>query len=251
MSEHDDYDLHLPEGPTTFALAVLAGLGIILFFVGTSDQHYDFTVPLGTAEESTHEVVGPAPTYMMLRETPRGPSSGLDEDLSVLAEIGGFVDGDRGLALTDRAELRSYDGAPPRIPHAVRQGSAAECLTCHETGLTLRGRRALPMSHTELTSCTQCHVVADAPMPGGEALPVDPRVGESSFVGMLSPERGPRAWDVAPPATPHRTFMRERCDSCHGDLGREGMQTPHPYRQSCEQCHAPNAEVDQRPGVER
>ena len=250
MSEPENHDLSLPEGAVTFMLVALAALGVTLFFIGTQKGHYDFTSPLGAGHEAVHDAVGPAPTYRQLRDTPRGTSSGIDADLAALS-VPTPAAGTVADALAARASLRSYDGAPPRIPHAVRQDAAPECLSCHEDGLTLRGRSALAMSHTELTSCTQCHVVAQAPMPGGEALPPDPRDVPSSFVGMASPDHGPRAWSIAPPQVPHKVFMRERCESCHGDLGRGGMQTPHPWRDNCEQCHAGPAEVDQRPGVKR
>ena len=59
---------------------------------------------------------------------------------------------------------------------------------------------------------------------------------------------GNRAWSIAPPEIPHRTFMQERCESCHGVNGRDAIRSTHPWRQSCEQCHAPSAEFDQRGG---
>jgi cytochrome c-type protein NapB len=40
--------------------------------------------------------------------------------------------------------------------------------------------------------------------------------------------------------------MRDDCMSCHGPQGLFGLRTPHPDRQSCLQCHVPNAELDQR-----
>jgi cytochrome c-type protein NapB len=86
-------------------------------------------------------------------------------------------------------------------------------------------------------------------MPGGQDLPPDPRAVDNSFAGFPSPDQGPRAWDIAPPQIPHRTFMRERCESCHGVNGRDAIRSSHPYRQSCEQCHAASAEKDLRPGL--
>lgn len=250
MASPDD-DRHGAQGATSFLLAVAAGLAVILFFVGTSSRDYDFVTPLGHTETVEDPDVGPAPNYRALRNTPRGTSSGLDEDLAVLASAAVPAAGGKAAALAERSTLRSYEGAPPRIPHSVRQDAAPECLSCHDEGLVIRGKQALPMGHRELASCTQCHVVTDAPMPGGADLPPDPRDVPSSFVGMEGPDRGPRAWSSAPPQMPHPEFMRERCLACHGDLGRSGMQTPHAWRTNCEQCHAPSAQVDQRPGVER
>ena len=63
----------------------------------------------------------------------------------------------------ERALRRAYDGAPPVIPHPVRDGGAAECLACHATGFALAGRRASGVPHADFASCTQCHVVASGP----------------------------------------------------------------------------------------
>jgi cytochrome c-type protein NapB len=46
---------------------------------------------------------------------------------------------------------------------------------------------------------------------------------------------------------PHPTHMRENCESCHGVAGPHGLRTPHAERQSCTQCHAPDAKLDRRP----
>jgi nitrate reductase (cytochrome), electron transfer subunit len=54
-----------------------------------------------------------------------------------------------------------------------------------------------------------------------------------------------RAFDGAPPTIPHSTLMRTDCLSCHGPQGLYGLRTPHPERQSCLQCHAPGAHLDQ------
>jgi cytochrome c-type protein NapB len=40
--------------------------------------------------------------------------------------------------------------------------------------------------------------------------------------------------------------MRENCMSCHGEGGTSAIRTSHPDRQSCTQCHAPDAGYDQR-----
>lgn len=44
---------------------------------------------------------------------------------------------------------------------------------------------------------------------------------------------------------PHGTQLRSDCLSCHGPPGLVGLRTPHPDRQACVQCHAPNAELDE------
>jgi nitrate reductase (cytochrome), electron transfer subunit len=93
------------------------------------------------------------------------------------------------------------------------------------------------MSHKPYASCTQCHVVAVTPMPGGAELALDLRGGENGFVGLEQPTSGPRWTGIAPPQLPHRTWMRENCTSCHGPNGRDAIRSSHPYRQSCTQCH--------------
>ncbi len=144
-----------------------------------------------------------------------------------------------------RRTARAYDGAPPTIPHAVDQRGAPACLACHAEGLSIDGKVARPMSHPAYTSCTQCHVTRNGPLPTLALLPpsVDPR---GDFRGLASAGKGTRAWPGAPPQMPHRSFMRERCVACHG-VWATGVASSHPYRQSCTQCHAPAARADQMP----
>lgn len=235
------------------AAAVVGGVALVGFLAGTSRSDYTLDTPLTPLPAGGHDVA-PALSYTELRDHPRGAhASGFEEELASMRGPSPLdpvdVGRDRGPALEQRARLRAYDGAPPRIPHPVRQDSAAECLVCHDEGLRFRGRLAPPMSHRELTSCTQCHVVDEAPMPGVGALPPDPRAVPNSFAGLASPDGGPRFQPIGPPQIPHRSVMRERCASCHGVNGRNPMRSTHPARQSCEQCHTPSAVLDQRPGA--
>lgn len=149
----------------------------------------------------------------------------------------------RAEAVRARAERRTHDGAPPRIPHAIDQQGQPSCLACHEYGAVIAGRIAPAMSHESYTSCVQCHVVMLDPRPPGL-----PRSEEAtnSFSGLSSPGAGPRSGAIAPPRMPHGTWMRQRCDSCHGTAGLPGLRTTHPQRQSCNQCHPPQAEIDPR-----
>jgi cytochrome c-type protein NapB len=249
-------------GALRIFLAVVVGVALIGFVRGTSTGGSDDALAVGDAAAAAIPAgadvsgVAPARSYRELRLSPRGEGSGWETDLAAIAAGGPdltdpvSLDGTSKAAdLAARASRRAYDGAPPRVPHPVRQDAAAECLACHEDGLRFRGLLATPMSHTAYTSCTQCHVVEEAPMPGGADLPPDPRAVANSFVGMPSPTAGPRTWDVAPPQIPHRTWMREACDSCHGVNGRDAIRSTHPWRESCTQCHAPSAELDQRAGV--
>lgn len=153
-------------------------------------------------------------------------------------------DAQRAAALARRALRRAYDGAPPTVPHPVAQGAFPACLTCHRDGMDVGGRVAPAMPHGELGSCLQCHVVSEAPM-AGEALAGGPPP-DNAFAGLQPPLRGERAWLVAPPTIPHATLMRGRCETCHGVLS-QGIRSTHPWRESCTQCHAPSAALDQRP----
>jgi len=165
---------------------------------------------------------------------------------AAMADVAPASDADRAQALATRAALRAYDGAPPRIPHAVPQFGALPCIQCHSDGMRVGGHVAGAMSHDSFQSCLGCHVVDDAPMPGAEgALASGPPI-DNSFVGLEAPTHGPRALPGAPPVIPHPTRMRERCASCHGELAA-GLRSTHPWRQSCTQCHASSAALDQLP----
>lgn len=154
------------------------------------------------------------------------------------------TDAERALAIAERSGRRAYDGAPPTIPHPVPQESTAACLACHASGLAVRDRVASRISHAHHAACTQCHV------PAGERAgvpPMDlPPPAGNAFVGWLHAGRGTRAWEGAPPTIPHATWMRDDCLSCHGERGLFGLRTPHPERVACEQCHVPDAGMDQR-----
>ena len=196
-----------------------------------------------------------APGYAELRVTQRGPNAhlydgafvALSSDLpAASAEVHQTI-AERDAALALRRSRRAYDGAPPGIPHDVGQREMPPCLSCHETGARIAGKTATRMSHERHDNCLQCHVVLRDPRPGAPAVAPP----ENTFVGAPSPSRGERAYSGAPPTIPHSTLMREQCVSCHGVAGLSGMRSTHPYRQSCTQCHAPSAVLDQRtlPGV--
>lgn len=228
-------------GALLVALSVLIAVAFIGFARGIGDAPpepaplRDLPVPGATA---------PARGYLEMRAPRAAP-----KPLSAVGEAP--ADGTRGEALVARAALRAYDGAPPTVPHPVRQDSAAECLACHADGLVVRGRVASRMSHPPYASCTQCHVVNSGPMPGGDALPPGPPFADNAFTGLPAPVEGPRWTPIAPPQIPHRTFMREECTSCHGPLGRAPLRTTHPERQSCTQCHAEALPGSAGAGTER
>lgn len=171
--------------------------------------------------------------FRLLGELPRGAQGSVR-----------VTEAERVAAVASRAERRAYDGAPPTIPHAVDQRGLPACVVCHERGMRVNGRVAPAMSHGPMASCLQCHAPSGG-VPGGEARAASLSTA-STFAGLEAPIRGERAQPGAPPQIPHRTFMRERCESCHGTWA-SGLAVSHPERQSCTQCHALSSALDQRP----
>lgn len=145
----------------------------------------------------------------------------------------------KSFALMRRESNRAFNGAPPTIPHPVDQKSSAACMACHEKGIRTESLRIPRMSHQFLENCTQCHVESNPRHMPAELF------GENEFVGLAAPTEGPRAFAGAPPMTPHSTWMRSDCMSCHGFAGDHGIRTTHPWRRNCQQCHAPSATMDQ------
>lgn len=228
-------------------LALIGGVAVLGFFMGVSSP------PEGAPafhQEAVGEIEGAEPALSYREQRSRPPSSGSDWNANLaLLGAGEESPATKAETLAARQARRAYDGAPPTIPHAVRQQEANECLACHEDGLRARDRLATPIPHAEYVSCTQCHVVSEGPVPGA-SLPPDATFAANGFQGILSPVEGPRASVVAPPQVPHHTQMREECMSCHGPMGQDPLQSSHPDRQSCEQCHAASARTDLRPGLE-
>jgi nitrate reductase (cytochrome), electron transfer subunit len=191
--------------------------------------------------------------YAEQRRLQDGPNAGWQSDLSKLVQpaadyhaLTNVTDAERSVALQERAARRAYDGAPPVVPHPIEQHSAASCLSCHGPGLVIKDKVASKMSHAEYASCTQCHVPSvGSRIPLTEPALLEP-LAENRFVGMNAPLKGDRAWAQAPPTIPHPTQMRADCLSCHGPQGLYGLRTPHPERHSCQQCHVPSAEMEQR-----
>ena len=139
--------------------------------------------------------------------------------------------------LAARAARRAYDGAPPATPHSGIFGQGARtCLDCHLEGMALGDRVARPMSHAPLSQCTQCHVEAEH-----RAFGAGVALAPNTFDGVGAAGPGTRASEGAPPTMPHASFMRGRCLSCHGEHGYPGLQTDHPRRAQCTQCHVADA----------
>lgn len=164
---------------------------------------------------------------------------------------------DKETALLKRAQNRAFDGAPPTVPHPIMQTGRPDCLVCHRTGLKIHGRTASAVSHHEMQNCTQCHTSCKRQAPdSGRTWPEENIPWKNGFAGKISKASGPRAFAIGPPQIPHPTFMREKCDSCHGLNGNLSMRSTHPNRLNCEQCHVGAASDDQRvtlflPAVDR
>ncbi len=230
----------------SLVLAAITAVSVIGFMTGIERGNERHVTPRPYASTEA-----PAPGYVDLRSLRRGPNAHLYEHAfealelalpSPLEPVPPQSAEERARVLASRSERRAYDGAPPVIPHAIRADGAFECLSCHERGAMVAGKRAPAMSHERHDNCTQCH----AP-PSGLPAPSAPVLTDNTFVGSAPAASGERAWLGAPPTIPHSTWMRSQCGSCHGVAGALGMRTPHPERQSCTQCHAPAATLDQRP----
>lgn len=147
----------------------------------------------------------------------------------------------KSFALAMRETIRSFNGAPPTVPHPVDQLTAESCIACHGVGMRTESMRIPKMSHPYLANCTQCHVENNPRHMAAELF------RNNSFVGLPAPSGGPRAFAEAPPMIPHSTWMRNECVSCHGPTGNFGIRSTHPWRKNCLQCHAPSSQLDQVP----
>ncbi len=192
----------------------------------------------------------PAVSYADVPKTPMGPTKSWqslpqslaqpDYDLYTKVEP---RESEKEASSKLRASRRAYNGAPPVIPHPVENTTDAACYACHGNGVTMAGLKASEMSHPFLGNCIQCH----APMAPAPFQDIDATVN-TNFVGLPAPKAGKRAYPGAPPTIPHSQWMRERCNACHGGPhGWAGMESTHPWRTNCTQCHAPSAELDQMP----
>ena len=242
----------------TVFLSLVIAVAIVGYFIGIADG-----VPqpdgMQTADLMTHDSPAsagqadpkliPAVSYAEIPETRMGLTAirktarmelPRDEDYDLFAEV---VPSESAKAdsLQRRASRRAFNGAPPIIPHAVENTSDAACYACHSRGMRLGELKASVMSHPFLANCTQCH----APPPPPPFAELDSTV-DTSFVGLPTPKQGQRAYPGAPPTIPHSQWMRDNCLACHGGAnGWAGMESTHPWRTNCTQCHAPSAVLDQ------
>jgi nitrate reductase (cytochrome), electron transfer subunit len=242
---------------TVFLSSVIA-MAIIGFFVGIGagvpkpdGVNKSSQVDLRPSESAvTNTKLIPALSYADIASTPMGPTKSWQATPQILPqpEFDLYTKIEPSEAAKEassklRASRRAYNGAPPIIPHPVENTNDAACYVCHSGGVKIAGLKASVMSHAYLANCVQCH----APMAPAPFQSIDSTV-ETTFVGLPAPKEGKRAYTGAPPTIPHSSWMRENCNACHsGANGWEGMESTHPWRSNCVQCHAPSAALDQMP----
>ena len=131
---------------------------------------------------------------------------------------------------------RAYPGAPPSIPHSVKEklGMGGNvCLQCHQNGGFVQKFNAYaPVTpHPEMVNCKQCHV---------EQL-TDSDFMTTDFYKKPAPKVGVNnALPGSPPVMPHQLQMRENCLACHaGPAAVKELWVDHPERVNCRQCHVP------------
>ncbi|QDT67482.1 Nitrate reductase cytochrome c-type subunit (NapB) [Planctomycetes bacterium MalM25] len=242
---------------STIFLSVVIAVAVIGYFVGLSDGVPKpdglGDSPLYAAAQKTQPLTREAKlvaavSYAEVPSTPMGPTASwsaagaripqTDYDLFTKIEPS---EADKEASGKLRASRRAFNGAPPVVPHPIENTNDAACYACHANGMKMAGLKASVMSHPFLANCTQCHAPM-APKPFQEA---DATV-ETHFVGLPAPKRGERAYPGAPPTIPHSQWMRQQCNACHGGPnGWAGLESTHPWRTNCTQCHAPSAALDQ------
>lgn len=141
---------------------------------------------------------------------------------------------------------RAFYGAPPSIPHPVKEERSLggnTCLQCHQNGgFTEKFKAYAPVTpHPEMVNCRQCHVVNKT-----QSL-----FKEGSYGNFSVPKAGINsALNGSPPVIPHQIQMRENCLSCHaGPSAPKEIRVSHPERINCKQCHVPNSKITPDIGV--
>lgn len=245
--------------PIFFACVI--AIAVVGYFVGIMDgvpqpdglEQTALVAKLDQEKIKTDPKLIPAVSYAEVSSTPMGPTDTWSDmpqalprsqyDLYTKIEPSAA---EKEASSRVRASRRAFNGAPPVISHPVENTTDAACYACHGNGVKMAGLKASVMSHQFLGNCIQCH----APMAPEPFRDVDASV-ESSFVGLPAPKEGKRAYPGAPPTIPHSQWMRENCNACHGGPhGWAGMESTHPWRSNCTQCHAPSATLDQMPDTD-
>ncbi len=135
---------------------------------------------------------------------------------------------------------RAYYGAPPSVPHPIKDEKSLggnTCLQCHQNGGFVEKLNAYaPVTpHPEMISCRQCHVAQNSQslfVAANSTKVHAPKVGvNNALIGT-------------PPMIPHQLQMRENCLSCHaGPAAPKEIRVSHPERINCRQCHVPTDKV--------
>ena len=121
------------------------------------------------------------------------------------------IDENHQRSLNSYYDNRAYHGAPPSIPHPVKEERSMggnTCLQCHQNGgFTEKFNAYAPVTpHPEMINCRQCHVPQNT-----QTL-----FKETNFHKVSAPEAGiNNALQGSPPVIPHQIQMRENCLSCH------------------------------------
>ncbi len=142
-------------------------------------------------------------------------------------------------SLDEYYENRAYYGAPPSIPHPVKEMNlgANTCLQCHQNGgFVPKYNSYAPVTpHPEMINCRQCHVAQNS----------NSLFKPTNLVKILAPKVGVNnALLGTPPLIPHQIQMRENCLSCHaGPAAPKEIRVSHPERINCRQCHVPTDRV--------
>jgi cytochrome c-type protein NapB len=152
--------------------------------------------------------------------------------------------------------LRSYPGAPPRVPHGLTPNEfrTGGCTTCHERGgFSQRFGAYVPVTpHPEMGQCLQCHVGTSQLM--AISLPGTDSSARCRQCHALGGGRWtdstlnwiPMAWPAVartrregdPPLIPHALDMRANCLACHSPPSAVAeIRASHPERAACRQCH--------------
>ncbi len=129
---------------------------------------------------------------------------------------------------------RAYYGAPPSIPHSIKEEISIgenNCLKCHQNGgFSEKFKAYTPIvPHPEMINCKQCHVSQKS-----QTLFVNSnfKKGKAPKVGVNNALKG------SPPTIPHEIQMRKNCLSCHASPSTpKEIRVSHPERTDCMQCH--------------
>lgn len=147
------------------------------------------------------------------------------------------VDKNHERSLKTYYDNRAYHGAPPSIPHPVKNDRTIgenTCLQCHENGgFAQKFNAYTPVTpHPELVNCRQCHVENKT----------NKTFKPFAFRKVVAPEVGVNnALITSPPVIPHQIQLHESCLSCHaGPSAPKEIRVSHPERVNCRQCHVIN-----------